>query len=85
MCSEYNYNTEYAFTNYMRTSGDSHVPYHLGVTGDWGLPLQVKITLKKSKIYNRLYFIKYIIAKKEKPTLDYNFYLVLRTYVIQLF
>lgn len=71
MFSEYNYYIEYAFTNYMCTPGDSYVPYHLGVTGDWGLPLQVKITLKKSKIYNRLYFIKHIIAKK-----DYNFWII---------
>lgn len=45
MFYEYNYNIEYAFTNYMCTPGDSYVPYNLGVTGDWGLPLQVKITL----------------------------------------
>lgn len=49
----------------------------------WELPPLKKITLKRSKIYNRLYFIKYPTVKREKPTLNYNFYLVL-SYMIQL-
>lgn len=59
----------------------SYIPHQWGGSG-WGSPLQIRIILSGSNIYKRLYLMKDKTAKRDKPSLNSKFYLVLRNHVI---
>lgn len=58
----------------MCTPGDLYVPHQSGMVVGGCLP-RWELPLKEGKIFSRLYFIKYVTAEREKPTLICNFHL----------